>query len=973
MKFKFLLALTLFTTTLCAQSSSIKGKVIDTETGDALPDVSIRIDGSNVVGVTDFAGFFKINNVQPGTYKVICNAGSYESKTIEEVIVIATEPTHIDVTMQRTSTRVDVIKIKRKPKQESTDALIIAQSKSATVSDGISQEQIKLAPARNTGDVIKKVSGASIQDNKFVIIRGLNDRYNAAFINGAPLPSSESDRKAFAFDIFPSNMLDNLVITKTATPDLPAEFAGGIIQITTKNIPDQNFQSFSCSSGYNSITTGKNQVTYSGGKWDWLGIDDGGRAIPSVVPDQANFPINIDKQAELAKKTNLDWALSDQIFSPNFNFQYSLGFSDTVAGKPFGVIMALTYNKTNNYNETIRRGWTNGGDDTIASQIDYDYLDKIYSEQVLAGALANFSLKMNRNNSISFKNIFSINSDDKIISRTGEINPLDNNPSLLKSHAYWFTSNKIYSGQLIGEHYLPKAKVRFNWVGALSDIERKIPNLRRSNYTRLKHFNDPSDPTPLDTMYSASIGSSSVGSNYGGGMFFSENKETISSFKADASYAFTIKERLINTIKIGAFVQNRNREFSARQLGYTKYEKLGGNVDFKDSLLLLNNNEIFANENMGLISPGVGGFKLFDGTRYSDSYTASSSLFSSYIMLDNKFKFARLVWGARWENFTQKLHAVKADKTDLNLVSSKTDVLPSANLILSINKKQNIRVSYSQTLNRPEYRELAPFAFFDFNTQFVVSGNDSLQRALIHNTDFRYEIYPGKGQIISISAFHKRFINPIEQISRPDVPNEISFRNVPLASSYGAEIEFRMILGTILRNDSSRILNSITAFSNLAIIRSAVDVTSILGSEADTRPLQGQSPYVLNSGIQYIDTAFGLSVSLNYNIVAPRIYIVGNINEPSIWEDGRNFIDLQFTKSMWRKKLDVKFNIQNILAERQVFYQNNYNGANGSETFFNTLFTGDAQNKNGYQENQDDLIWSTKFATVYSLSAALKF
>ena len=990
MKVKLFLTLTvvMLTTALFSQNSSIKGKVLDAGTAAPIPGATVRIDSSTIAGVTDLDGFFKINNIQPGAYKLIFDGGKqYEIKT-KEIIVIETEPTQIDIALERVAIKGPAFKITRpKPKTDNVAGFLLVQKNTVTVGDGFTADQAGRAPVKDVTDILKKVNGASIQDNKFVIIRGLNDRYNAAYLNDAPLPSSESDRKAFAFDIFPSNMLDNLVITKTASPDLPAEFAGGIIKITTKNIPDQNFQSFSISGGYNAITTGKNQITYKGGQWDWLGVDDGSRAMPSVIPDKDHFPITIEEQAALAKKTNIDWGLSNKTFAPNFNLQYSLGFSDTVAGKPFGVIMALTYNKTNSYNETIRRGWTgNGSGNTTSSQLDFDYLDKIYSEKVLAGALANFSIKMNRNNILSFKNIYSINSDDRVISRSGSTNPLEANPTLIQSDATWFTGNKIYSGQLIGEHFLPKSKIRFNWVGSMSKIERSIPNLRRNIYSRLKNINDPNDPNPLDTVYIANIGGANVGSNYGGGMFFSENKENIYSFKADVSRPFNIGES-INEIKTGIFYQSRDRAFFARQLGYTKYTVVGGDVTFDENLLYLTRGEIFNNENMGLITPpvsgganGVGGFKLTDGTKYTDAYTAASSLMAGYLMLDNKYKALRLVWGARVESFSQQLHALKADQSKLEINVAKVDVLPSANFIYSINKEQNLRLSYSQTLNRPEYRELAPFAFYDFNTTFVISGNDSLRRAKIHNTDVRYEIYPDKGQVFSVSGFYKEFIDPIEQISRVDVTNEISFRNVPKATNYGMELELRLLLSSIFKADSIKglikFLDNTTVFSNLAIIRSMVDVTSVIGSQDATRPLQGQSPYVLNSGIQYIDTAMGMSVSLSYNTIAPRIYIVGNINEPNIWENGRNFIDLQVTKSLWKKRLDLKFNIQNILAQRQIFYQNRDLGlsnTNGIEGFFNTILTGDAKNKNDYNAEEDDLIWSTKFGTTFSLSATLKF
>jgi len=270
-------------------------------------------------------------------------------------------------------------------------------------------------------------------------------------------------------------------------------------------------------------------------------------------------------------------------------------------------------------------------------------------------------------------------------------------PTILKSNARWFTSNKIYSGQFTGEHYLPKIKIHLNWTGASSQIERKIPNLRRTIYTRLDHINDPSDPVSSDTVYTANIANSNVGPDYGGGMFFSENKEKIYSFKADATYGFNLTKEFKTDLKIGVFFQNRSRIFSARQLGYTRYGISGGSIDFKDSLLYFDDNEIFNNENLGLISPatgsvnGVGGFKLTEGTKPSDQYTAASRLAAAYIMFDNKYKFARLVWGARLENFNQKLNAKYSTIDTVNLNIIKLDVLPSANLILALTEKQNIR------------------------------------------------------------------------------------------------------------------------------------------------------------------------------------------------------------------------------------------------------------------------------------------
>ncbi len=969
-----------FTKLVFSQNGNISGKVIDEKTGETLPGAVVLIKGTTIGSNTDLDGKFFISNLLSGKYTIECRLVSYDTKIVEGLFLKIGETANVTITLNAASNDLGVVEIVTTISKESNAGLLLMQKNSATVQDGVSSESIKRTPDKSTSDVLKRVSGASIQDNKFAIIRGLNDRYNAAYLNGAPLPSSESDRKAFAFDIFPSNMLDNLVIIKTATPDLPAEFAGGVIQINTKNIPENNFQSLSVGGGYNTITTFKNQVYYNGGKTDFIGVDDGTRAMSNEIPTHENFPSKMDEQAALAKNINTDWSLYNKKFAPNFNFQYSMGLTDSLLKRPFGFIMAITYNKTNNYNETVRRGYTanqSSGNDATASQLDFDYLDKTYSEQILTGVLANFSYKLNNNNSLSFKNIYSINSDDRVIARSGETNPLESNPTILKSNALWFTSNKIYSGQLNGEHYLSKSKIKINWVGALSTIKREIPNLRRSVYTRYKNINDPSEPNPKDTMYTANIAYSNVGPSYGGGMFFSENNENIYSFKADVSYGFDFGKNIKNEIKIGGFVQSRNRNFYARQLGYTRYAKVGGGVSFSDSLLYLNENQIFAQQNMGLIAPGVGGFKLSDGTKYSDSYSASSSLQAGYLMIDNRIKsFARIIWGARLENFTQQLQAVKSDKSNLDLSITNLDILPSANLILSINEKQNVRLSYSQTLNRPEYRELAPFAFYDFNTQFVISGNDTLKRAKIHNYDLRYELFQGRGQLVSVSGFYKEFINPIEQVSRPDVTNEISFKNVNKATNYGFELEFRQLLGALFKKDSSKFWNNLTVFSNLAIIRSKVNVENIIGSESDSRPLQGQSPYVFNAGIQYIDLILGMSFSASFNRVGPRIAIVGNVNEPSIWENSRSFLDFQVTKSFFKNRLEIKLNAQNVLAQNQTFYQNrdlNTSKANGVEAFFNELFLGDAQNKNGLNKNEDDIIWNTKFGTTFSASLLFKF
>ncbi len=952
-----------------SQTGKITGKIIDAKTGETLPGATAVIEGTTKGASADFDGNFSINNVAVGKVTLIVSYISYDTKKLTGIEVKANDVTNVNVPLETSSSQnLQEVTVTVEIAKENTAALTLMQKNNVSVSDGVSAETIKRTPDKSTGDVLKRVSGASIQDNKFAIVRGLNDRYNVSYMNGAPLPSSESDKKAFAFDIFPANMLDNLIITKTARPDMPGDFAGGIIEVNTKNIPEKNFISVSAGGGYNTLTTGKKQMYYKGGSLDWLGIDDGARAMPGSIPQYGSFPSDIHEQAKLAQNTNSgDWNSYEKTFAPNSSFQLAGGYNFKRKEKDFfGVLLSLSHNRTNNFYTTKRNSFINSPDISIASQQEKDFIDETYSVETLAGALFNLSLKLNENHSISLKNLYSINSDDRTIRREGALNVSESNPSLIKSTAFWFTSNQIMSSQLNGDHYFSKPKIKVTWVGSYSDVKRSIPNLRRSIYTRFKSFNDPFDPNPWDTAYQANMSFANVGPDYGGGMFWSSTNENIKSFKTDISRQFRLNENLKTEIKIGGMYQNRNRIFEARQLGYTKYGQAGQAYSFNDSLLLQSEGEIYSAQNMGIISPspapgfpGKGGFKLTDATKFSDRYAASSTLYAGYLMLDTKFKeWFRAVYGVRVESYNQKLHAKRDNGDTLSTDTTVTDFLPSVNLIFSLTDKQNIRVSYSRTLNRPEFREVAPFAFFDFNTLYLLQGNDTLQRALIDNYDLRYEYYPGRGQLISGSLFYKQFHNPIEQVLLTGNGNndELAYSNAIKAKNYGFEIEYRLIIGSIFKLDSIKFLNNLSVFTNFAYIKSEVDLSNQVG--AVSRPLQGQSPYVINGGISYIDNDLGYSVSGVVNRVGERIYFVGNSVEPSLWENGRTVVDLQFTKSFFKNKLDIRFNIKDILAksQKQYFYQN-------------SVF----HPENKLDKGKDDLIWIREYGTTYSLQLSFKF
>jgi TonB-dependent receptor len=974
MKYFYSLLIVLISSAIYSQTTIIKGTVVEEGTGKTIPGVLVKVLNTKLATQTDASGNFIIRNVPVGKQELEFSDFTLDTKIISDVDAIKDETTSLTVSMAEKNNTLNEVVIKRtKMKAESVASLLSVQKNSARVSDGISAETIKRTPDKTTSDVLKRISGTSIQDNKFVIIRGLNDRYNTTYLNGSPLPSTEPDKKAFSFDIFPANMLDNLVIYKTATPDLPGEFAGGVIDINTKSTPDKNFQSISVGTGYNTITTGET-------KFEANDIKVG---LTSYFPSSTDFialqnlktETSIQQIASLAKNYQTDWSVDEGKFDPNTNLQFTLGrYFKFNEEQSLGLLASVTNNVTNIYGETSRNSY-----ETPGSVLE-SFSDKNYSKQKLTGAILNLSLKLDTNNMFSFKNLYSITSESRYTDRIGTKNAQDAEPIIGAITNRLFTQNKIYTGQLIGEHFLPESKIKFNWVGAYSNVQREIPSERRNTYEYLQ-YSDGTQSVPR-----AEFSKNAVGADFPGSIFTSNNKENIFSTKIDASKKIEFSDNFSADVKVGGITQSRSRKFEARQLGYIRFN---GNVNgviwgndntFLTTIQTLPNATIFNASNMGILStsPNSSGLTLFEGTKGSDYYDAEANLNAGYIMIDNIFNKWRIIWGARLEDYTQKLNS-KSDVGDIITVDDKQlDILPSVNLIYSLTKKQNLRLSGSKTLNRPEFRELAPFIFFDNATRFSTAGTPTLKITEIYNADLRYEFFPGKGQLVSVSAFYKDFTNPIEIQALANNSNQ--YQNADAGTNYGVEIDFRVLLSSIIGTKENKFLDDLTIFSNLAVIRSKVDISNLIATSIDT-PLQGQSPYVFNAGFQYLNKELGWSFSANMNRVGNRITIHGNQTSdnqtPAFWEKARTLLDFQLAKSFWNNKFELKLNVQNALAQDLIFYQNNdlpgTSEIKGFDAFVNKLFTGDSQNKNGYNTQEDDLIWKTKFGQTFSFTMTYNF
>ena len=410
---------------------------------------------------------------------------------------------------------------------------------------------------------------------------------------------------------------------------------------------------------------------------------------------------------------------------------------------------------------------------------------------------------------------------------------------------------------------------------------------------------------------------------------------------------------------MGASTQYRTREFSARNLGFSQYKPSG--KKFNDSLTLLEPDAIFASSNLGQQASGKGGFKLDEATKVSDSYHANSLLNAGYLMMDSKItQKLRAVGGVRLESYNQHFNYTEfGSNLEKTIDTTVVDLLPSVNLIYGLTKKMNLRASYYKTVSRPEFRELAPFAFYNFVMDNILSGNPNLKRATIDNYDVRYEVYPSASQMFSVSGFFKEFANPIELINRTGTSGapELYYTNIKKVQNVGMEIEYRIKLDFFTKKSGDSLkknifLSNSTLYSNVSIIRSTVFLDSIIGSGGN-RPMQGQSPYIINAGYQFEHPTQNWSMAVNYNIVGQRIFIVGNTQEPSVWENGRHVIDLQFAKKI-EDKWEFKFNVKDLLAQKLLYFQ-------------------DLNNDKKYTNGIDNRWQEISFGQTISLSASYKF
>ncbi|NBR82438.1 MAG: TonB-dependent receptor [Flavobacteriia bacterium] len=906
------LVLCLSGTLVFAQRGGVAGKIQDLNNGESAFNAAVRIAEIGKGTYTDFDGYYSLQGIDAGTYTLEIQLLGYQKTSISGVQIEAGKTTTIDVALKPASEELGEITVTAEAIRNSVAAIQLTQKNSSVVLEGVSSEQIRRMPDNNSADILKRTSGTTVESGKYIIVRGLNDRYNLAMVNGAIMPASEPDRKVFSFDLYPTTMIENMFIFKTAQADLPAEFAGGLVQIETKNFPTEDYIRVAASTGMNmgvSLNTVDHYQGFSSDQWGMVAPE---RELPSLSNAlRSRGPAAITP----SEKFNNYWTPEQMTALPYLRMNLSGGLKRDFGKSSFGANVALNYsNKTTGRSiRSTNIDVPNGpvGEPGFFSQFNENIEREEVNKSRNWGALVNLSYKRGANQ-ITMNNSYSVVSNDLFYIADGK-EPNDdlattNEEFRIRRYEFNYSTNQLRVHQLLGKHKIrmnESADIELDWGGSISNIVNESPDLKRMRY-----FWNPQ--ISADPRYQWATPPTVKLED--GGRFWSALEEDNNSYFGNAKFNYTLFGRK-QSLKTGAYYQDRSRSFDAHVLGYTP-----SGPQFDADISILPIDEIFATQNMRFPD----GIQIYDITSAADAYAGTAQNMAIYGMVDlNITDWWRMTAGVRQENFTQRFQSGYSTQRPgggtLDNEYKYANLLPSTNMIFKLNEKMNIRASYSKAVSRPEFREIAPFTFFDFDFFMDKIGNPDLTQAEIQNFDLRYEAYYTRGQMFAISAYYKKFNGPIELALRQSSDNFfITWQNSNEANNYGIELSWR--------NDFSFVgegWNNLIFFGNYSYIQSSIEQQDRNGAPY-TRPMIGQSPYILNLGLDYHVDKWNADFVLLYNKFGRRIVITGNreLNLEPIWENPRPLLDFRYRQAI-SENLSITITFKDLINKAIIYYQDN--------------------------------------------------
>ncbi len=931
-----------------SQKGTLRGTITELSNGEPMPFVNVYVKSDVTKGTTTgFEGHYTLK-LAAGTYQIVYSSVSYREVT-KEVTLKAGETVIANISMSEDTEIMSEVEIVAEKRVAKTIAAFDRQKmKSTNMIDGTSSEQMKKTGDSDAGEIVKRVTGVSVEEGKYVYVRGLGDRYTKTILNGMIIPGLDPDRNTIQMNIFPTKLIDNITVYKTFTPELPGDYTGGLINIQTKDFPNEKTLNFSAGMGYNTVTTfNPNFISYNKGKFDALGFDDGGRKMPV----NQNKPF-ADPTQGIEELTTLTQSFSPHMAvkkAPSFlNQSYSFGIGNQYNAEKRALDYGYTFNVNyqNNYqyyNDVQYNAYRKETDSTVNEiYADRKSTGELGIQNVIWSALLGQSIKINKKHKISL-NLYHTQNGESRAASLREVN-YETNPATLVKQSLKYTQRSISNLNLSGKHSLAKNKWNVNWAISPSIANINNPDIRSTVLEEIE----------TDSGYVYKL-NNSVGGEIRR-IYRNLNEINLNS-KIDLIYSFKLKNELESNLKFGIAETFKQRSYRVFDFIF----------DVENTTEVPNNPDwFFESQNIWTVASDKGTYG--DAQReLSNSYDATQVIYAGYIMnelpITTKLK---TVYGIRTEKVTNKYTGRNNNETiiyDNSTVLDQTNFLPALNLVYLLKDSafntMNLRASYTQTVARPSFKEKSIAQIYDPIQGRRFNGNIDLMQTNIHNGDLRWEYFYGRTEVLSVSGFYKKFINPIEIISFDLAPNEVKPINTGEAEVYGIELESRKRIGFKQTENHKLYIGA-----NFTWVKSKINMNKVIidkglstqtereirqanarqGQKIGTyRQMSGQSPYIINAYTSYSNDSLGLSFNLSYNIQGRRLSVVGIGALPDVYEKPFNSLNLKISKRLgqnWK----ASFKAQNILnSKRAKLYESYkakaqiYNYYNRGRTFKVTL------------------------------------
>ena len=897
------------------------GAVITAVPGNGSKNATQEKDG--IKAVTDIDGNFSLLNLKDGTYTLYIKYVGYKTQKIDGVqlkggkridrkaIVSskdtsskndASEKALLTIALQPDEQQLNEVTVTAVERRNTDAAMIQVAKNSPVIVSNVSAQEISRTQDTNAGEVIRRVPGVSLIDDKFVMVRGLSQRYNNVWVNGGAVPSSEADSRAFSFDIIPSSQIDNLTIVKSPTAEYPADYSGGFIIVNTKEIPAENSFNIAVGGNWNTSSAFQNFSYSKGSGTDFLGFDNGLRNLNGGIHaalnpqlDANGKPVGDYATSLLGNGLNNDWLVKNRKPLGDLKLAASLNRRWMLGGRTLGMLAALNY--TNEY-RTYENMENNlyGIYDAANDKPNYlrHSVDDQYNNNVRLGAMLNFTfLSKDGNHKYQLKNIFNQLATSRYTWRDG----VSAQSNLERSAEYYYRSRTTYNGQLTGKHTFTSDAL--DWSIGYAYANRHLPDRRR--YL-------------IDDALETGVYALSTGNDIS--REWTQLDEHILSLGVNDKHHFKFGN-FEPDLQVGAYGEYRSREYQTRNFIYNwnvSANNMPSGFRHSDIPTLLS-----SEANMGYDK-----LYLLEEKQMRNNYRGHNTLGAGYLAMSLPFGKLGIHAGVRFEHNDMELISNSRDyeKSESSRHYKTDDVFPSLNTTYKISDQHQVRLSYGRSINRPEFREVSSSVYYDFDLASNVQGNTELKNCYVDNLDLRYEWYPSRGELISLAVFYKHFDSPIEWTYTVAGGTDLiySYKNAKSANNYGVELDIRKNLGFIGLKDFSWSFNG-------ALIKSKVQFEK--GSKEEDRPMQGQSPYLINTGIFYKNEPLKMDIALLYNRIGKRIIGVGrsegstgddsNSRVPHSYEMPRNTIDFSLAKK-FGNHLELKFNVRDLLAEK-IYYK----------------------------------------------------